>query len=144
MPENTPSTQESEVSEHALMQQWLENQRSEIQLKSERLALSTKELDHNRALSEKTIDAQLKDRSQERDWLKSVIQYSFIFLGAVIVALLIFGAFVIAKGKEAFLSEVIALFIELGKYLIGALTGFFFAKARYNAAKPPKEGEDPQ
>lgn len=102
-------------------------------MQSERIALSEKELDHNRTLSEKTIDAQLKDRSEERQCSQSIIKQVLIFFGIIIFMLLLFGGYVIHAGKEAFLSEIIALVIELGKYLVGAITGFFIAKSKYNS-----------
>ncbi len=130
MPELSAAT--NELNEGELMNRWLENQHQELQIESKRITLTEKELEHNRALSEKTIDAQLKDRSEERASSRSIIKQTFIFFGVIILMLLLFGGYVISQGKEAFLSEIIGLVIELGKYLVGAVTGFFIAKAKYN------------
>ena len=130
MPELSTTT--NEPNEGELMNRWLENQHQELQIESKRITLTEKELEHNRALSEKTIDAQLKDRSEERTSSRSIIKQTFIFFGVIILMLLLFGGYVISQGKEAFLSEIIGLVIELGKYLVGAVTGFFIAKAKYN------------
>jgi hypothetical protein len=129
MPELSPP--DNEPSEGELIHRWLDTQRHELQVQSERIALSEKELDHNRTLSEKTIDAQLKDRSEERKCSQSIIKQVLIFLCIIIFMLLLFGGYVIHAGKEAFLSEIIGLVIELGKYLVGAITGFFIAKSKY-------------
>jgi hypothetical protein len=137
-----PPRQEDPVNESALMHQWLENQRHELQVQSERLALNEKELEHNRILAEKTIEAQLKDRSEERVCTQSVFKQGLIFLGIILLMLLLFGGYVIHEDKEAFLSEIIGLIVELGKYLIGAVTGFFIAKSKYQPAEKQKDGDD--
>lgn len=133
MPEMQPPDAE-------LIGKWLDTQRHELQLQSERLALNEKELEHNHALSEKTIDAQLRDRAEERRYSHSIIKQVLVFFGIVILMLLLFGAYVIHAGKEAFLSEVISLVVELGKYLIGAVTGFFIAKSKYHSENT-KDGD---
>ena len=78
MPSDQELSASSDPSEHALIQQWIDTQRHELQIKSEELELRGKELDHNRALAEKSIDAQLKDRNEERAWLHSVIKNTLI------------------------------------------------------------------
>lgn len=140
MPKLPPS--DNDPNEGELIHRWLDTQRHELQVQSERIALSDKELDHNRALSEKTIDAQLKDRSEERSCSQSIIKQVLVFFSIVILMLLLFGAYVINAGKEAFLSEIIGLVIELGKYLIGAATGFFIAKSKYNSGNAKNSGDE--
>jgi hypothetical protein len=56
--------------------------------------------------------------------------------------LLLFGGYVIHAGNEAFLSEIIALVIELGKYLVGAVTGFFTAKSKYNSESTKSNSDE--
>lgn len=132
----------NEPNEGALMHRWLDNQRQELQLQGERIALSNKELEHNRALSEKTIDAQLKDRGDERAYSQSIAKHILIFFGIITLMLLLFGAYVVQAGKEAFLSEIIGLVIELGKYLIGAATGFFIAKSKYHSGNEKNSSDE--
>lgn len=139
LPESDDSSDLSNQSE--LMHKWLDNQRHELQLENSKLSLRDKELEHNRALSEKSIDAQLQDRSEERRCSQSIVKQVLIFLGIIILMLLLFGSYVVYKDKEAFLSEIIGLVIELGKYLIGAVAGFFIAKSKYNSGNT-KNGSD--
>ncbi|MEQ1531500.1 MAG: hypothetical protein ABL925_19470 [Methylococcales bacterium] len=142
MPDLQGSDDSSDLSNQSeLMHKWLDNQRHELQLENSKLSLRDKELEHNRALSEKSIDAQLQDRSEERRYSQSIIKQVFIFLGITILMLLLFGGYVVYKDKEAFLSEIIGLVIELGKYLSGAVVGFFIAKSRYNSGSA-KNGDN--
>jgi len=140
MPDLSPPNDDS--SQNELMHQWLDNQRHDLQVQSQRIALSEKELEHNRSLSEKTIEVQLKDRSENRQCTRSILKQLLIFFGIIIFMLLLFGGYDIHAGKEAFLSEIIALVIELGKYLVGAVTGFFIAKSKYNSESTKSNSDE--
>lgn len=139
MPDLPPPDNNPEEGE--LIHRWLDTQRHELQVQSGRIALSEKELDHNHKLSEKTIDAQLKDRADSRKHSQSVIKQVLMFFGVITLMLLLFGGYVIHAGKEAFLSEIIGLAMELGKYLVGAVTGFFIAKSKYSSTDTKNDSE---
>jgi hypothetical protein len=81
MPDLSPPNDDS--SQNELMHQWLDNQRHDLQVQSQRIALSEKELEHNRSLSEKTIEAQLKDRSENIQCTRSILKQLLIFFGIV-------------------------------------------------------------
>lgn len=125
-----------------LMDKWLENQRMEMEIQKEQMRLKNREIDTDKALAEKSIDAQLEDRSRTRVQATKLTKYALIFLGVVILMLLIFGGYVISKDKEAVLSELIGLFIELFKYGIGAVTGYFIAKAKFKSDASSKNDDD--
>ncbi len=125
---NKNRTQEQQP-DPVLLEKWVDNQSVELQLQAEQIKHSHKQLDHDKVLAEKTIEAQLEDRSRIRASNEKLSKYVMVFLGIVLFMLLIFGGFVIANDKEVLLSEIIALVVELFKYGIGAVTGYFIAKA---------------
>ncbi len=133
---NTPSQKNrsnSSQRDSVLMEKWIDNQSTELQVQSERIKLSNKELEHDRAIAEKTIDAQLEDRSKTRTHTTKLTKYILIFLATTLLMLLLFGSFIIINDKEDLLSEIINLVIELFKYGIGAVTGYFIAKSKFKA-----------
>jgi uncharacterized membrane protein len=105
----------------------------EMEIQQEQVRLKNREIDHNKVLAEKSIDAQLEDRSRTRIQATKITIYTYVFFGIVIFMLLAFGAYVISQDKEAVLSEIMGLFIELCKYGIGAVTGYFIAKAKFKS-----------
>ncbi len=140
-PESSPSRLDPQR-EADLMEHWLENQRMEMEIQKEQMRLKNREIDHDKALAEKSIDAQLEDRRLARTENTRVSRYVLIFLGLVILMLLVFGGYVISKDKESVLTEIIGLFTELLKYGIGAITGYFIAKAKFKTDKNNGESSE--
>ena len=125
------SRQQDQALDPILLEKWVDNRSIELQLQSEQIKHSHKQLEHDRILAEKTIEAQLEDRTQSRSTNEKLSKYVMIFSGVVLLMLLVFGAFVIENDKEALLSEIIGLVVELCKYGIGAVTGYFIAKSNF-------------
>ena len=122
-----------------LLEKWVENRSIELQIQAEQIKHSHKQLDHDRVIAEKTIDAQLEDRARIRASSEKLSKYVMVFLGIVLFMLLVFGGFVIVNDKESLLSEIIGLVVELCKYGIGAVTGYFVAKSNF---KKNNQSED--
>ncbi len=131
---NTNSAQQDAV----LIDKFLDNQKQELIIEEERVRVRNKELDNDKFLASKSIEAQLKDRSEQRTQITQLFKHGFVFSGVILFMLLIFGGYVIANDKEALLSEIIGLFIEFLKYVVGAAIGYLYAKAN---KEPPKDNK---
>lgn len=83
-----------------LMEHWLENQRMEMEIQKEQMRLKNREIDHDKAIAEKSIDAQLEDRRLTRTENTKVSRYILIFLGLTTLMLLFFGGYVISKKQR--------------------------------------------
>lgn len=70
-----------------LMENWLNNQRMEMEIQQEQVRLKNREIDHNKALAEKSIDAQLEDRSRTRIQATKITKYTYVFFCIVIFML---------------------------------------------------------
>jgi len=125
-----------------LMEKWMDNQRKEMDIQIEQMKLKNREIDNDKALAEKSIEAQLQDRTHTREHTRKMGTNALIFFGIVIAMLLVFGGYVISQGKEAVLTEIISLFTELFKYGIGAVTGYFLAKAKFKTDDSNKTDSD--
>lgn len=124
-----------------LMEHWLENQRMDMEIQKDQIHLKNREIDNDKVLAEKSIAAQLEDRTHSRIQAAKLTTNAFIFFGIVIFMLLIFGGYVISQDKEVVLTELISLFTELLKYGIGAVTGYFIAKAKFKSGNDDNKSE---
>ncbi len=111
---------------------FLDNQQKELAIEQERLRVRNKELENEKYLASKSIEAQLDDRSQQREFFGKLFKAGCIFVGIIVFMLVIFGAFVVVYDKEALLSEIMAGFFEMLKYMVGAVIGYLYAKSGLN------------
>ena len=125
-----------------LLERWLDNQRMDMELQKEQMRLKNRVIDGDKSLAEKSIEAQLEDRSLARTQTAKLMKYILVFMGVVVFMLLVFGGYVIYRDKESVLTEFIGLFTELLKYAIGATTGYFIAKARFGTGKADDSNPD--
>ncbi|RMD57349.1 hypothetical protein D6833_14045 [Candidatus Parcubacteria bacterium] len=118
-----------------LINRVLENQAAEIEIRRQELDLRRQELDLQREEMAATyknaqymVEAQLKDREQERNHEHRLLRNFFTFVGIMIFLLLLFLAYAIHADKEQIAMEIVKAIIYLAA---GALGGYGLSRARH-------------
>jgi hypothetical protein len=130
-----------------LFKQFVSVQQNQIDLKAKEIALREKELtvedgnfqrSHEYAI--KALDAQSRDRDAKRVLSKTVIKWSFLFGGALVVLFAIFSGFALYLGKIEMVKDIVLQVFGTGG--IGAAM-FFAARSFYkNQTKPENDTEE--
>lgn len=120
-PSGSAPEQHSDTPPMELIEQFLEVQNREIQLKSQELDVKRDELAHNKEIAKDSIAAQLEDSKIKADYFSKTNLRKSVLLGMCIVGLLGFLAYSMHTGQTDFAERVLDI-------LIGAAGGFFVGK----------------
>ena len=133
---NKPSPQRPSlpaISEHTL-QQLIETQAKEQQLRSQELAIRAKEMEVQAQQASEILAAQERDRDKARTHARSMQRGPLICIGALVVAILIFIGWALYMNKDQTVMEIIRTLVSAG---LGGLGGYGIGKAK----KKPDEDE---
>lgn len=124
MATNTASTEQPEQPEqssHSLSDTAIERllavQEQKIALELKQAEVSLRELDHNQKLADKSIDAQIADRKDERSVAQTMHKHRLIFMGIVITLVISFAVIAIALDKDA-------IVLDMTKVILGFVGGW--------------------
>jgi len=106
------------------VQKFIEIQEKELEIRQEELAQRKIESQHEYELANKSIEAQERDRSDQRGYYKGFQTRRYFFIGFLALAVLGFLAFALWIGESGLamrIIEIVALIISggLGGYAIG-------------------------
>jgi hypothetical protein len=111
----------------ALVAQFLENQSRELALRNEELALKQRELEVNYQYAERALEAQVRDRKDSRQEIRSERRDTLVFLGMIASLVACFFGWLLYNGKDAFALEVLKAVLYLGG---GGAGGYFAGKSK--------------
>lgn len=115
-----------------LIDKFLTVQSDEIKLRAETLQLQRRELDNSHELAKQSISANLQDRVEQRSHQFALVRYAAWFGALTLLAILVFCGFMAYLNKEAVLGQLMALLVELVKYLVGGVVGYAVAAIKKN------------
>ena len=116
-PEDTPSSD--------LVEQFLDIQNKEIQVKAQELDIKKAELAHNQEIAKESIAAQLEDSRIKADYFSKEGRRKAILIGICVVGGLGFLLYSMHTGKTDFAERVLDI-------LVGAAGGFFIGRFTKN------------
>lgn len=96
-----------------LIDKFLELQKKELQLRTEQLAIDAQHEENNKIIAQASIDANVKDRKDEREHVEKRTRIMFIGFTIILAIILIFCCFALYIGKGEIVykvAEVIGLF----------------------------------
>lgn len=116
-----------------LLQQFLDNQSRELEIKTQELALRKQEDSHSFEFGKMAMDVQLEDRNKHREYNISLLKgrnWLVAFIASAILAVIIVSLYL---NKDAVATEVIKALVFI---FAGGVGGYGIAK---NAAADEKE-----
>jgi hypothetical protein len=103
-----------------LFKELISVQKEELGLRRQEHELSIQAQKDGHDYAKISLDAQVKDREGGRRHRQKVFVYTLCFIGFIVLVLLIFSAFAISAGKEAFVLEIAKLILA---FVMGAMGG---------------------
>lgn len=122
----TNETASTAISEQAL-QQLIETQKKEQELRSYELQIRLQELQHQSKHASEILSAQERDRDKEREHNRQMQRVPIIALSSIFVAALLFAAWALHLNKDTVVMDILK--ITLG-FAAGGAGGYGFAKAK--------------
>ena len=131
-----PASEDERLSHEAvgqflqLQKKELEIQKKELEFKDKELELAYQQDNNQKELSEKSIAANLQDRSGERDYRSRKTKTVLVYATIIFLIIAIFSGYALAMGKESVvlkLAEIVALFSA------GFVGGYGFRSAKVAA-----------
>lgn len=116
-----------------LIKQFLDTQASEINLKTQELELKKQEDTHNFEFSQRALDAQVKDRLDQRIHNRTLSKYLYIAIGVIVFIIAAVIVFALYLNKESVAMELVKAIMYL---IAGGFGGYGLSK--YNQ-KPSTE-----
>lgn len=116
-----------------LLNQFLQNQAKEIELRQSELQLKQQEDTYDFEIMRATLQAKTTDRQSEREHDGKTQKTRLIFSGTVILIITSLLAYALALGKDAFAMEVIKAVLYI---LSGGVGGFAIGKTAADKKSP--------
>lgn len=129
--------EEEVIRKAEVLDRFINFQEQEIDVRRQELELKHKEEDHAFEYANASLNAQVADRNQERDLLKTVIGKSFVFAGIVIIAFIVFLAYALYLDQPQIVSEIIKAIVYI---FCGGAGGF--AAGRFTRPKKDADNND--
>lgn len=109
------------------IQRMLDVQESKISLELKQAEISLAEIDHNRKIADKSIEAQAEDRKDERQVLKDMQKHRLWFGGFSLVACIAFILMALHMNKDALVLDLVKV---LAGFAAGAGAASYFGKRK--------------
>lgn len=89
----------------------LQVQKQDIALRLEEVRRDTAEIAHNQSIAKQSIEAQERDRKHEREEVTKRQGSRQLFVGAVVIALLLFSGYAISIGQSNIVLDIMKVVI---------------------------------
>jgi Flp pilus assembly protein TadB len=119
----------------ATVQRMLAVQEQKLSLELKQAEISLREIDHNQKIADKSIEAQVSDRRDERAVEKAMHLHRLVFAGVIVAALLAFVLVALHWNKDA-------LVLDLVKVLLGFVGGWGASAAWRHQKSAQKSGDN--
>jgi hypothetical protein len=125
----------------ATVQRFLEVQSRDLQVRMVELELRRTEIDHGAKYAEKTLEAQLQDRKDDREQRRRISNGRLFATVIVIFAVLAFASLALYWNKEAIVMEALKI---VGSAVVGFTGGFFYGRGKgmQSGRTSDKQGQD--
>jgi len=133
-----PATRRLEPLPNELIEKILDRQKDEVQLSlkrieidAQRISIDAQHEENSRFIAQASIEAEERDRKDERGHIERRTKLLFIGSTVIIVAVLIFCGFALSIGKEA----IVAKFAEIGVIFAAGFASGWGVKTAKSANK---------
>jgi hypothetical protein len=118
------------------LEKFFENQRKELDVKGTEQALKRQEDEHAFRHAQKMLDAQERDRANQRTFRLSEAKHRYCFVGGLVLVALVFFGSLALMGKDQMALE----FFKATTYLAtGAIGGYFYGRSRPHGQQLARE-----
>jgi hypothetical protein len=121
------------------LQKLIDNQTRELELKARELGLRQTEIEHGASYAQKTIDAQLIDRKDERIHYRKMSYARYVLSGILSMGVLAFGGYALYLGKDAIVIEALKL---IGSAALGFTGGYYYGNGKAKAGLSKSDQSD--
>lgn len=121
------------------LQRLLEVQGKELTIRARELDVRQAELNNGAKWAEASLQAQERDRKDERAHRRKITAYRYVASGVLLFACLIFAGFALHLDKDAIVLEALKL---VGSAMVGFGGGYFYGKARAGASGATESDSD--
>lgn len=129
-----PRQGDNPANKEVMVQRFLDIQAEEIKLRKQELEIRGQEAKHNATYAEKALDAQERDRVDQRKHETRVVRDRLIFAGIVLGLIVVLSVVALKHGEPEIVKTLIQTFSSM---VVGVFGGFFWGKAV--GARPPSE-----
>lgn len=119
----------------AVIREFLHVQKQELEVRSKEADLARLELEHNKDLGHKSIDAQLEDSKLKFQYFSGQQEKRFIVTLVSVVLFALFMFYAMYSGNTDFAHDVL-------KLAIGAFAGYFVGKSQKSPPNDQKNNDD--
>lgn len=112
----------------------VQNQKRELEIRAEELRLKAQEDQHAFAHAGKVLEAQERDRKDQRQACHREAVNRYRFIGIITIVSLLFIVTLVCLGKDQVALDIVKTAVSL---ITGAIGGFFYGK---DSAKAPPKG----
>ncbi len=108
----------------ALIERFIDIQEKELVIRTQEIDLKKQSDNNAHDYAKAALDANIKDRTEERKHAADVIKLRYIFSGIIIVGLIIFLGFALSQDKDQIVMEIIKAIMffctgGIGGYAVG-------------------------
>ncbi len=109
-------------------------QEEKIKLEIKQTEIALRDIEHNRKIADKSIEAQVADRKDEREVNKTMHFHRLVFAACIVLLVIIFAIVALVLDKDALVLDIIK--VVLG--FVGGWGASITWRAKQHAADTPK------
>lgn len=109
------------------VREFLDNQRRELEIRAGELQLKSQEDSHAFEHAGKALEAQERDRKDERQFKLKAAKHRYWFVGALVLVSILFILSLVYMGKDQMATEIVKAAVYLAS---GAIGGFFYGRGK--------------